>query len=109
MHPRTPRERRLRDGVTPGSTIILPRSSRLKLPKGRRPQSYRWVWIGVAILIPVLVLCFQIGVIADAIGAKDLRADRPTPILFNGFTVLIIGVDDRKDGNATAVRSDTLM
>jgi len=109
MYPRTPRERRLRDGVTPGSTIILPRSSRLKLPKNPRPQSYRWVWIGIAILIPVLVLCFQIGVIADAIGAKDLRAERPTPVLFNGFTVLIIGVDDRKDGNATSVRSDTLM
>ena len=109
MQPRTPRERRLRDGVTPGSTIILPRSSRLKLPKSARPQSYRWVWVGIAILIPVLVLCFQIGVIADAIGAKDLRADRPTPILFNGFTALIIGVDDRKDGNETTVRSDTLM
>jgi hypothetical protein len=69
MQPRTPRERRLRDGVTPGSTIILPRSSRLKLPKGTRPRTYRWVWLGVLLLIPVLVLCFQIGVIADAIGA----------------------------------------
>lgn len=109
MQPRTPRERRLRDGVTPGSTIILPRSSRLKIPKGVRPRNSRWLWIAIAILIPVLVLCFQIGVIADAIGAKDLRVDRPTPVVFNGFTALIIGVDDRKDGNETAVRSDTLM
>ncbi len=109
MHPRTPRERRLRDGVTPGSTIILKRNNRVKLPKASQTQSYLWVWIVVAILIPALVLCFQIGVIAEAIGAKDLRADQPTPVLFNGFTVLVIGVDDRQDGNGIAVRSDTLM
>ena len=109
MQPRTPRERRIRDGVTPGSTIILPRSSRLKIPKGVRARNMSWVWMVVFLIIPILVLCFQIGVIADAMGAKDLRVDRPTPVVFNGFTALIIGVDDRKDGNETSVRSDTLM
>jgi len=109
MQPRTPRERRLRDGVTPGSTIILPPSSRLKIPKSMRSRNAGWVWVALLLLIPVLALCYQIGVIADAMGAKDLRVDRPTPEVFNGFTTLIIGVDDRKDGNATSVRSDTLM
>lgn len=109
MQPRTPPEKRIRDGVTPGSTIVLPRNSRLPPPKGKRTRNANWIWIGVVLLIPVLALCFQIGVIADAIGAKDLRADRPTPVVFNGFTALIIGVDDRAKSNNTAVRSDTLM
>jgi hypothetical protein len=63
----------------------------------------------LAIIVLVLVLCFQIGVIADAMGAKDLRADRPTPVIFNGFTALIIGIQMTVKREWYLVHSDTLM
>ncbi|MEY2845196.1 MAG: hypothetical protein RL076_742 [Chloroflexota bacterium] len=108
--PRTPRERRLRDGVTPGSTIILPRN-RLNNPRPQHRPVYRrgWLWVVVLCVIPVLVASFQLRQIATAIGAIDFRPDRPNTVIAQGFTLLIVGVDSRNDGSNTSVRSDSLM
>lgn len=108
--PRTPRERRLRDGVTPGSTIILPRN-RLNNPRPQHRPAYRrgWLWVVVVCVIPVLVASFQLRQIATAIGAIDFRPDRPNTVIAQGFTLLIVGVDARDDGRNTSIRSDSLM
>ena len=71
-------ERRLRDGVTPGSTIILPRTSRIRKITGphRQAPSRRWLWFALGILIPVLAVAFQLRAIATAIVANDPRHER---------------------------------
>lgn len=108
--PRAPRERRLRDGVTPGSTIVLPRS-RLGPPSPRHRPVYqrRWLWVVVFCIIPVLVASFQLRQIAEAIGATDFRPDRPDTAIMQGFTLLVVGVDSRNEGTNSSIRSDTLM
>ena len=108
--PRAPRERRLRDGATPGSTIVLPRN-RLNNPLPQQRPVYRrgWLWLVVLCVIPVLVASFQLRQIATAIGATDFRPDRPNTAIAQGFTLLIVGVDSRSDGSNTSIRSDSLM
>ncbi len=103
-------ERRLRDGVTPGSTIILPRTSRIRKMTGPNQQtpSRRWMWFALGIIIPVLAVAFQLRAIAQAIVANDPRIERPTSVSLDGFTVLLIGVDERA-GSSDGVRSDTLV
>lgn len=108
--PRAPRERRLRDGVTPGSTIVLPRNRLVHPSPSHRPvYRRRWLWVVVLCVIPVLVASFQLRQIAEAVGASDFRPDRPDTAISAGFTLLVIGVDDRSDGVNTSIRSDTLM
>lgn len=104
-------ERRLRDGVTPGSTIILPRTSRIRKLVGPPPttRSRRWVWVLFGILIPVIAFVIQLNAIARAVVANDPRIDRPSGVNLDGFTVLLVGVDERAGDEGDGVRSDTLV
>lgn len=108
--PRSPRDRRLRDGATPGSTIILPfQRGNPFSPSPRSIYRWRWLWVVVVLVIPLLVGAYQIRQIAQAVGVADFRADRPDTAMTQGFTILVVGVDDRQDGVNTSIRSDSLM
>lgn len=104
-------ERRLRDGVTPGSTVILPRTSRIRKLVGppQTSKSRRWVWVLLGILIPVVAFVVQLNAIARAVVANDPRIDRPSGVNSEGFTVLLVGVDERAGDEGDGVRSDTLV
>ena len=107
------RQPRLRDGATPGSTIILPRTGRLRVltaPSGtNRPRSWRLVWILLFIVLPSLLCIYQLSAIVQAIGVSDARPARSTPAVFAPYTILIVGVDERVADAQAGVRSDTLM
>lgn len=106
------RQPRLRDGVTPGSTIILPRTSRIRIlsgPPSERPRSWRLVWVLLFLVFPALLAIYQVNEIVQAIGVKDARPVRTNPEAFTPFTVLIIGVDERDSVVNNGVRSDTLI
>lgn len=103
---------RLRDGVTPGSTIILPRNAYKKRPgQPQRRGGAAWWFFGLlaAILVPLLVLSVYLSTVTAAIGAADPRVDRPATVATRGYTVLIVGVDDRSDGRSDSIRSDTVL
>ncbi|MFZ9857729.1 MAG: LCP family protein [Roseiflexaceae bacterium] len=106
------RQPRLRDGVTPGSTIILPRTSRIRVmtaPTGGRPRSWRLVWILLFVVLPALLVVYQVNAIVQSIGVTDARPAHTTPDAFVPYTMLIVGVDERADDAQAGVRSDTLM
>lgn len=106
------RQPRLRDGVTPGSTIILPRTSRLRTltaPSGGRPRSWRLVWFILFVVVPSLLFAYQVNEIVQAIGVTDARPNRTNPAAFMPYTMLIVGVDEREADVQAGVRSDTLM
>ena len=106
------RQPRLRDGVTPGSTIILPRTGRIRTltaPSGSRPRSWRLVWFLLFVVLPSLLFIYQLSEIVQAIGVNDARAARTKPAAFVPYTMLIVGVDEREADVQAGVRSDTLM
>jgi LCP family protein required for cell wall assembly len=106
------RQPRLRDGVTPGSTIILPRTSRIRTltaPTGGRPRSWRLVWFLLFVVLPTLLFVYQLSEIVQAIGVNDARQVRTKPVLFAPYTMLIVGVDERDTTVRAGARSDTLM
>jgi len=106
-----PPTERLRDGATPGSTRILPRNAykmRPGAPQRRRPTW--WLFFVITfVVIPVVALSYQLGIVSAAIGANDPRVDRPATVPTNGYTILLVGVDDRGDSGAGGIRSDTLI
>ncbi len=106
-----PPPERLRDGATPGSTQILPRNAyRFRPGTGRRKRPSWWLFFVIAFLVvPAVAVSYQLGVIWAAIGANDPRVDRPATVPTNGYTVLLVGVDDRSDGRTDGIRSDTLI
>ena len=106
------RQPRLRDGVTPGATIILPRTSRMRTltaPSGGRPRSWRLVWFLLFIVFPTLLFIYQLSEIVEAIGASDARVSYTKPAAFAPFTMLVVGIDERETDAQAGVRSDTLM
>lgn len=106
------RQPRLRDGVTPGSTIILPRTSRFRAltsPSGDRPRSWRLVWLMLFVVLPSLLFVYQVNEIVQAIGVNDARPAPAKLAAFTPYTMLIVGVDEREAGAQSGVRSDTLM
>lgn len=106
-----PPPERLRDGATPGSTQILPRNAyKFRPGAGRRRGSSWWLFFLIVFcVVPVVVISYQLGIIWAAIGANDPRVDRPATVPTNGYTVLLVGVDDRGDGRTDGIRSDTLI
>lgn len=106
------RQPRLRDGVTPGSTIILPRTGRIRAltaPSGGRPRSWRLVWFLLFVVLPSLLFIYQLSEIVQAIGVNDARSAHTKPAAFAPYTMLIVGVDEREADVQAGVRSDTLM
>jgi LCP family protein required for cell wall assembly len=106
------RQPRLRDGVTPGSTIILPRTSRLRILQGpmrQRPRSWRLVWLILFVVLPALLCMYQVNEIVQAVGVNDARPTQVTPPAFTPYTMLIVGVDERQADAQAGVRSDTLI
>lgn len=106
------RKSRLRDGVTPGSTIILPRTGRIRLlsaPPGNQPRPWRLVWFLLFIVLPALLFVYQLVEIVEAVGVKDARPAQGVPAPFAPFTMLVVGVDERDNDAQAGVRSDTLM
>jgi len=67
------------------------------------------VWVLFGILIPLVAFFIQLNAIARAVVANDPRIDRPTSVNFDGFTVLLVGVDERAGDEGDGVRSDTLV
>jgi len=106
-----PPPERLRDGATPGSTQILPRNAyKFRPGAGRRRGSSWWLFFLIVFcVVPVVAISYQLGIIWAAIGANDPRVDRPATVPTNGYTVLLVGVDDRGDGRTDGIRSDTLI
>ena len=107
----TPPNERLRDGATPGSTHILPRNAYKQRPgAGRRKRPSWWLFCVIAFIgVPAIALSYQLGIVAAAIGANDPRVDRPATVPTNGYTILLVGVDDRGDGRNDGIRSDTVI
>lgn len=107
------RQPRIRDGVTPGSTIILPRTGRIRIPlapKGsNRPRSWRLVWALLFVVLPALLFVYQLNEIVQSIEVSDARATQSVPATFAPYTMLIIGVDERESDVQSGSRSDTLM
>ncbi len=106
-----PPPERLRDGATPGSTQILHRNAyKFRPGTGRRRRSSWWLFFVITFLVvPAVAVSYQLGIIWAAIGANDPRVDRPATVPTNGYTVLLVGVDDRSDGRTDGIRSDTLI
>lgn len=106
-----PPTERLRDGATPGSTRILPRNAykmRPGAPKRRRPTWWLF-FVLLFVVIPSVALSYQLGIVSAAIGANDPRVDRPATVPTNGYTILLVGVDDRGENGTGGIRSDTLI
>lgn len=106
------RQPRLRDGVTPGSTIILPKTSRIRTltaPSGGRPRSWRLVWFLLFCVLPSLLFIYQLSEIVQSIGVNDARVAHTKPVAFAPYTMLIVGVDERESDAQQGSRSDTLM
>ncbi|MFM2308618.1 MAG: hypothetical protein RLY87_738 [Chloroflexota bacterium] len=106
-----PPTERLRDGATPGSTRILPRNAykmRPGLPQRKRPTWWLF-FVLVFVVLPVVAVSYQLGIVAAAIGANDPRVDRPATVPTAGYTILLVGVDDRGGSANAGIRSDTLM
>lgn len=107
------RQPRLRDGATPGATIILPRTGRMRIlptPSGsRRPRSWRLVWLLLFAVVPSLLFAYQLNEIVQAVGVNDARPAQPLPATFAPFTMLVVGVDERAADIQAGVRSDTIM
>ena len=102
---------RLRDGATPGSTVILPRNAYKQRPGVPKRTRRSWWFFGVlaVVLSSLLAASYLLSLLTAAIGANDPRVDRPATVPTDGYTVLLVGVDDRSDGRSDAIRSDTLL
>ena len=106
-----PPTERLRDGATPGSTRILPRNAykmRPGLPQRKRPTWWLF-FVLTFVVLPIVAVSYQLGIVSAAIGANDPRVDRPATVPTNGYTILLVGVDDRGGSPTAGIRSDTLM